>query len=192
MISFAVLGLGAPAARADSPLIKCTVKANTGYIVPESYATAHKADFVATLPDSPRVDGFWTPSEADANVADRNFRDVLEDAARNPALLFPNLGNTDPDSPDSLPFQRNELVLILGNYSHYLRQYVGVVIENRKYVVCNYVVGPGLDPSAGYLFIQKVFAPGGKIHFLQCRYDYDYRRISHVSFIGPWQQVDNR
>jgi hypothetical protein len=190
LISLGVLGLGVREARADDALVKIEVGAHGGYLVPVAYAEAHRVDFVSTLPDGADVDGFWKVSEQIANVTDRNLREAIEDGIKDPTVLLPGL-TPGADGTDSVEFQRTELKLILEHYNGYQRQYVGVVIEGRQYMLCNYVIGPHLDPSAGYLFINRIFEPG-KMHFLQCRFDWDYKKISNIAMIGPWQGLGDR
>ena len=194
LISLAALGLGqtvapdAPAA-SDDALAPCEVGTHGGYIVPVGYAEAHRADILATLPDGPEVDSFWKISEPFAIVADRNLRETLEDAAKDPTTLFPDLTpGGDATQPDSLEYQRNELKLIVAHYGVYLRQYVGVVIGGRQFVLLNYAVGPGLNPAKDFIYIHRVFEPG-KMRFLQCRFDWVAKTISNVSMYGTWQDI---
>jgi hypothetical protein len=180
-------------ARGDDALVKCEVAVRGGYLVPVSYADAHRADIVSTLPDGPDIDGFWKVSEQIARVADRNLRETIEDAIKDPTLLFPDLTpGGDASVPDSIEFERTELKLVFEHYNSYQRQFVGLVIDGRQYMLCNYFIGPGLDPAAGFVSIQKVFKPDVKMHFLQCRFDWDYKKISNVAMIGPWQEKEER
>ncbi|MEI9998389.1 MAG: hypothetical protein WDO13_04105 [Verrucomicrobiota bacterium] len=57
----------------------------------EDYAAAHRVDFAASLPDpdAPKLDGFWTPSEPAVIVADRVFRELLQDAMKEPHHAVP-------------------------------------------------------------------------------------------------------
>ena len=188
LISFAVFGLIFSPARADGPLAKGAVGSHTGYIVSEKYAGEHKADLTASIPGPVKLDGFWTPPEQDVAVADRVFRDLIHSAVKDPKLLFPDLAeNSDPAAPDSIEYERNELVLVSRNYDSYLRQYVGIILDGKKLIFCNYSEGPKVDPSADYIFIEKVFVPGGSVHFLQCRFDPQLKICSKVSIIGSWQ-----
>ena len=180
---------------ADGPFIRVTVGSRTGYIVPGDYALENKADFIASIPGPVKITGFWTPSEEDAAVADRAFRDLIHSAAKDPTLLFPELApSSDPDAPpdpgkaEQLEQQRNELALVSENYARYLREYVGIIIDGQKLVFCNYSDGAKVDPAVDYIFIQKVFDSGGTVHFLQCRFAPEAKTCSYVSMIGPWQR----
>jgi hypothetical protein len=139
-----------------------------------------------------RVGGFWTPTEVDVIVAERVFRELIERAAKDPALLFPDLApNHDPAdlaAAAQLENERYELTLVSGNYDSYSRQYVGIIVGGRKLIFCNYSVGAKVDPSTDYIFIQKVFVPDGAVHFLQCRFDPEAKTCSKVSMIGSWQR----
>ena len=189
LISLVALGLAATGARAGDALVPCEVESHAGYLVPVSYAEAHRADIAATLPDGAKVDGFWPVSEQIAIVADRNLRETLEDAVKDPTLLFPDLTpGGDVNLRDSLEFQVKEVALILAHYGAYHRQYVGLIIEGRQEVLLNYAVGAQLDPAKGFLFIHRIFEPR-KMCFLQCRFDWGYRRISNVAFYGTWQDL---
>ncbi|MCE0484441.1 MAG: hypothetical protein LV479_09410 [Methylacidiphilales bacterium] len=176
---------------ADDSFVPVTLGGNTGYVVPESYAAAHKADFIASQPGYGKIDGFWTPTEPNATVADRTLHELLVRAAREPALLFPDLANSNnpppPDSPDSFEHQRRELELITRNENAYARQFVGLILDGRRIVFCNYAVVPRSDPAANYLFIQKSFVDDGIVHFLQARFDPEAKTCSGVALIGSWQ-----
>jgi len=89
LISFAAFGLTFSAAWADGPLVRAALGSHVGFIVPEGYAGEHKADLIASIPGLVNIDGFWTPSEQDAAVADRVFLDLIRSAVKNPAPLFP-------------------------------------------------------------------------------------------------------
>jgi hypothetical protein len=189
LISLAALGLCAATARGDDAFVLGEVGPHGGYLVPESYADKHRADILATLPDEPEVTGFWTVSEQVAIVADRHLRETLEDAAKDPTQLFPDLTpGGDATQPDSLEYQRNELKLIVDHYGVYARQYVGLVIDGQRIVLLNYAVGPRLDPSAGYIFIHRVFDPG-TMRFLEARFNWDDKTLGNVSMYGSWQDA---
>ncbi len=190
LISLAALGLGGTVlADDDDGLVKCDVGPHGGYLVPVSYADAHRADILATLPDEPQVDGFWKVSEQIAIVADRNLRETLEDAVKDPTLLFPDLtAGKDATLPDSLEYQRNELKAIVEHFGAYYRQYVGLMIDGHQIVLLNYSVGPGLDPAKGFICIHRVFRPG-EMRFLQCRFNWDYSKLTNVSMYGSWQDA---
>jgi hypothetical protein len=188
LISLAALSLVETAAQGDPALISCEVGPHGGYLVPVAYAEAHRADILSTLPDSPELGDFWPVSEQIAIVANRNLREAIEDAAKDPKLLFPDLvPGGDSSSPDSLEYQRTELGLVLQHYDAYLRQYAGVMINGRHFVLLNYVVGPNLDPAKGFIFIHRTFEPG-KMRFLQARFDWDWKKLSNVSLYGTWQE----
>jgi hypothetical protein len=187
LISLAALGMGAAAPDDDAPLVKCEVGPHGGYLVSVEYAEKHRSDILATLPDEPDVDGFWKVSEQIAIVADRRLRETLEDAVKDPTQLFPNLtAGKDASQPDSLEYQRNELKEIVDNFGSYHRQYVGMMIDGHEFVLLNYAIGPKLDPAEGFICIHRVFEPG-KMHFLQARFNWDYKLLSNVSMYGSWQ-----
>lgn len=189
LISFAAFGLTFSAAWADGPLVRAALGSHVGFIVPEGYAGEHKADLIASIPGLVNIDGFWTPSEQDAAVADRVFLDLIRSAVKNPAPLFPDLAqNPDPAAHALLEHEQKELALVSRNYDSYARQYAGIILDGQKIVFCNYSEGTKADPSADYIFIQKAFVPGGTVHFLQCRFNPETKTCSNVSMIGPWQK----
>jgi len=198
LIALAAWGLAGSAARADDALIKVTLESGPAYIVPESYAAGHKAELTKSIPGAPNIDGFWTPSEADVIVANRVFRELILDAAKDPTLLFPDLAQNpnataaaNIEAAAQLQNERYELSLISSHYERYSRQYAGLVIDRKKLIFCNYLVAPKADPSAGYVFIEKVFEGDGTVHFLQSRVDIDEKTCANVSFIGSWQRSEN-
>lgn len=192
LISLVVFGGVVPSVRADDAFTKVIFDSTSteGYIVPQDYAEEHKTELTDTIPGLMKIDGFWTPTAQDVEVADRVLRDLINDAARDPAKLFPDLATSkDPDDRKAFKEESNELVLVSKNYGRYLRQYVGVIIEKQKLVFCNYSCGTKIDPSADYIFIDKVFAPDGAIRFLQCRFEPREKACSSVSLIGSWQPL---
>jgi hypothetical protein len=198
MISFATCGVAFSTAWADEPLVRVdlAVGSHTGYIVPGVYAWNHQADLEANIPGSLKIDSFWTPSLQDVAVADRVLQDLISDASKDPALLFPDLApkpnSAAPPNPEAarvLEEERSELALVSDNYDYYVRQYVGIVVDGRKLIFCNYSAGTKADP-ADYIFIDKVFVPDGTVHFLQCRFDPLKKTCSNVSMIGSWEQKE--
>jgi hypothetical protein len=189
LISLTAVSLAFTAAQADEPFIKADLGSRTGYIIPEAYAAAYKADLLASMPWHVSLEGFWTPTEADAAVAERTFRELLRQAAKDPITLFPDLGmNSDKFSLDALKTEQNELVLIGENEDAYARQFVGIILsDGRKLIFCNYAEVPKADPSTGFLFLEKFFVADGTVHFLQCQFDPESKTCSHVSIIGSWQ-----
>jgi hypothetical protein len=194
ILILSVMAAFGPFARsADGPFVRINLESRIGYIVPETYASEHKADLLASVPGPVKITGFWTPSEQDVAVADRAFRDLIHAAAKDPTILFPDLAPSsdpaepaDPGKADQLEQERNELALVSENYDSYRRQYVGIIIDGQELVFCNYSAGTKADPADDYIFIQKVFLSDGTIHFLQCRFDPEAKTCSNVSMIGPW------
>jgi hypothetical protein len=194
LILLAAFGLMFSNAFADPPLIRVDLESQAAYIVPEGYATARKADFQSSIPGPVKIDGFWTPPAQDVAVADRVFGELIRAAVKNPALLFPDLApnpdRTVPVNPEvakQLEEERNELALISKNFDAYARQYAGIIVGGQKLVFCNYSTGTRADPSAGYLFIDKVFVPDGTVRFLQCQFKPIEKTCSNVSMFGSWQ-----
>ena len=187
-ISVWAVSLALATVHADEPFQQITLGTGVGYIVPEAYATDHKAALISSIPGPIKIDAFWTPSEANAVVAERVFRELLEGAAKDPHLLFPDLApGADEDSPDSLKHEQAELALICKNYHAYARQYVGIIVAGTKLVLCNYSDAPNIDPATQYLYVEKYVVPSGKVHFLQCRVDTHWQTWSNVSHFGSWQ-----
>jgi len=79
---------------------------------------------------------------------------------------------------------KRELGLVWAHYPMYQRQYVGLIIDGDKYVLCNYSYGSNVDFTSEYVFIQNVFEDDGTIHFLQCRVDPFAKTCSNVSYMG--------
>ena len=193
LISLATLCLASFTVRTDDTLTQVTINSCKGYIVPENYAKAHCSELTTTIPGIVKIDGFWTPSEQDVEVADRVLRDSINDAVKDPKVLFPDLAkSTDSDASNLLEQERKELALISKNYDRYSRQYVGIMIDGQNLVFCNYSDGTKIDPSTDYIFVDKVFVPGGTIHFLQCRFEPKEKKCSNVSIIGSWQPKNER
>ncbi len=190
----AAWGCAVVEARAGDAFTHVQIGAKDGYIVPEEYAAACREDLLASLPSEVKLDGFWTPPLQDVTVADRALRDLIHAAAKDPTVLFPGLApNPDPtikqsdDNKRELERQRAELELISENYDTYTRQYVGIIVDGQKLVLCNYSDGTKLNPAAGYIFIQKTFVADGSTRFLQCRFEPLLKNVTNVAIVGSWQ-----
>jgi len=186
--ALALLAALAVPARGDDFFRPVIIGKEMVYLVPQDYAEEHRAELIASIPGPPKVQSFWTPSETDVLVAERVFRELVEDAAKDPGRLFPELeGQKDANSLELIVQARTELGLVMQHYPVYQKQYVGLVIDGTKLVYCNYAVAPGSDASSDYIYIQKVFADDGSTHFLQAEVDPYAKTCSHVSYIGSWQ-----
>jgi hypothetical protein len=200
LLLFAALGLWARGDAIDDRFQRVDLDTLTGYIVPESYAEAHKEDFSANIPSTVRIAGFWTPSETSVLVADRVLREKIDAAVKDASVLFPGMAKHAAekayDPEDNLEFQQRELDAVAANYEKYTRQYVGIILFNEekgvkeRLIFCNYSIGAKVDASVEYVFTDKVFVPDGSVHFLQCRFDFEKKACVNVSMIGPWQAVE--
>jgi hypothetical protein len=192
-IAFGVVGVLASVGRADEPLTPINLNSGTGYIVSEKYANDHKADFLGSLVSYAKAVDFWTPTPGDAAVAERTLREMIHRGASDPGQVFPSMirydnGSGTPSGNDTeIENEKNELIQVDANYDHYVRQFVGIILDEKKFVLCNFVVAPGVDPSKDYLFLQKVFVPKD-VHFLQARFDPEWKKCTNVSLIGWWQE----
>ena len=180
------------AVRADEALTPVNFEAGgVGYIVSQEYAAGHKVEFMAGLPEFERekdID-FWTPSADEVLVAERVFREWIQDGAKDPAAVFPDMGANPDGFPAGEPeFERKEFALIVQNYGGYARQYVGLVVQGRKVILCNYFAGLEANPATDFVFLQKVFVEGKEIHFLQSWYDPDAKNCSDLVMVGLWQK----
>jgi hypothetical protein len=161
----------------------------TAYIISADYAAGHKADFLSDLTEFHKVIDFWTPTPDEIIVAERVFRQWIQDGARDPTSVYPEMAKLPQNFPPGEPeFEQNEMALIDQNYSRYTRQYAGLIIRGRRVILCNYFTGLEADPSTGYVFKRKVFAENKDIHFVQAWYDPDARTCSNLVMVGLWQK----
>jgi hypothetical protein len=132
---------------------------------------------------------FWTPSTDDVIVAERTFREWIKSGAKEASAVFPEMAD-HPENfpPDEVEFERRELDWVDQNYEGYARQFVGIIVDGQKFIVCNYSIVPGADPAAGYLFLQKTFAGGRGMHFVEAWYDPDAKSCSRLAMVGLWQE----
>ncbi len=188
LISLAALAAATGFVRADESFRRVALDAQVGYIVPEEYAEYHRDQLRASMALPPKIQGFWTPSDTSVMVAERMLRETIQDAAKNPVLLMPELADNPGVATEEIILnEKRELALVLQHYSYYQRQFVGLIIGGNKIVLCNYSYGPKIDPSSDYVFIQDVFKDDGDCHFLQCRVDPFAKTCTNVSYIGTWQ-----
>ena len=189
-MTVAMVGLGCGPVHADEPFPALAAEARGIYLVPAGYAEAHRAEILASIPGPAlKIEGFWTPGEQDAQVAERVLHEALQAGQKDPTLLFPELSPTaEASSTESVGYQQRELALVNQNYDRYARQYVGLLIDGRKIVFCNYAHGTKGNPNRDYLFLETYFATDGATQFLQGRVDVGGQICSNVSLIGSWRQ----
>jgi hypothetical protein len=198
LTTFALCGLAFSAAWADESIVTVNLDSGPAYIVSANYANDFLPQLRATIPGAPKITGVWTPTEIDVTVAHRTFRNLIQDAIKDPTLLFPDLApNPDASATEKietaaqLENERFELTLVAKNLDQYARQYVGIVVDDKKLIFCNYADAPNIKPAIDYIFIDKVFVGDGTVHFLQCRFDLEDKSCSNVSLIGSWQRKGN-
>ena len=192
-ISVLAVGFLCGTVRAEEPFLKVTMDAGIGYIVPEEYATKHKAELLKSIPGEVVIDGFWTPTEQHVTVAERVFRETLQQAAKDGTVLLPNLAQaTSPEDLATLAREQKESEAIGRNYGAYARQYVGVIIDGVKIVLCNYSDAKKVDPATEFIYLEKYFVSTDKTHFLQCRVDPRLKTWSNVSMVGSWLPEEKR
>ena len=185
-ISILALSLLAAPAQADEPFLKVTMDSGVGYIVPEKYVADHKAEFLASIPVEIKVDGFWTPTEQHVTVAERVFREALQQGSKDATVLRPNLaGTTDPGDLEELATEQKEAEAIGKNYNAYARQYLGIIVDGTKLVFCNYSDEKKADPALEYMYLEKYFI-ADQTHFLTCCVDAHANTWSNLSLIGSW------
>ncbi len=176
-----------PAHAADPPFQKVTMDAGVGYIVPEEFATAHKKELLKSLPGDITIDGFWTPTEQHTTVAERVFREALEQISKDGSVLLPDLAqSTNADDLAEMDRQKAEAGAILKNYKAYARQYIGIVVDGKQLVLCNYSDVKEIDPATEYMYLEKYFTSGEKTHFLFCRVEPHDKTWSNISIVGSW------
>jgi hypothetical protein len=180
------------ALRADDALTPVSFEAGgVGYIVSQDYAAQHKVEFIAGMPEieHPKDVDFWTPTPDQVLVAERVFRDWIQDGAKSAAAVFPDMGaNPDGYPPGEPAYEQKEFGLIIQNYGQYERQYVGLVVQGRKVILCSYFAGLEANPATDFVFMQKVFAEDKGIHFLQAWFDPDAKSCSDLVMVGMWQK----
>ena len=174
-------------ARADEPFLPVDLGSATGYIVPEKAAAADKAGLTASMPGVEKIDGFWTPTEANARQAERALRETLERAAKDPSLLFPDLAGKEKGD-FMLELERDNLNQVLQHYDVYGRQYAGIILMGKRLVFCNYADVRGVDFSRIYISMDHYFATDGVTHFLLARFDPEAKTCANISMIGPWRR----
>jgi hypothetical protein len=175
---------------ADGPFLRVDMDAGPGYIIPAAYAESHKAEIVASLPGHVLIEGFWNLTEQHTTVAERVFRQALQDGVKDPKTLFPDLSE-EAVGDESIDSVRRMIQSVVDNYPHYTRQYIGVIIDGTKLVYCVYSDAPKLDPLTQYFDMEKYFVTG-KTHFLFCRVDAHWKTWSNPAIIGSWLPEQRR
>ncbi len=190
-ISFGLASLVVSLARADAPFEEVDLDNGTCYIIPLEYAKVHKAEIVKSIPGEITIDGFWEITDTNVRVSERIFRELLHNAEKDPKVIFPDLSaDTEASSPESISHQQQEIALVNRNYHSYVRQYVGIIVNGVKLVLCNYSDTTKADAATDYLYLEKYFVENGDVHFLQCRIDPHEQTWSNVSIIGTWQKKE--
>ena len=191
-IALGVMGILAATGRADEPLTQISLNSGVGYIVSESYGTAHQADFIGSFVQFVRKLEFWTPTPSECAGAERTLRELIHSGTSDPGLVFPSLERSETSPPDgdadaAIWAERNELTRVETNYNRDTRHVVGVILDGQKVLLCNFSDAPGVDPAKDYIFMQKTFEPKG-VHFLQAKFDLETKKCTNVSLVGWWSE----
>lgn len=76
--------------------------------------------------------GFWTPTPQDVEAAESRLRAALEKGAKDPDTIMPG-----PFSDFSRKYSSGEIAKVLEHYITYRRQYVGVIVGGKRYLLLN-------------------------------------------------------
>jgi hypothetical protein len=192
-ILFGLSCLASGTVRADNVMTPVNFDSGVGYIVSPEYAAAHKQDFLTDMLEYHKDVDFWMPTADDVIVAERAFRQWIQDGSKDAGAVFPDMDRY-PESfpPGEVEFERLELGLINQNYASYARQYVGLVVHGRKVILCNYYSNLEADPAVGFVFMRKVFVEDRGIHFVQGWFDPDTRLCSNIVIVGLWQKLPDK
>lgn len=123
----------------------------TGWIVPKATADG----WMRTYNNNEKWmdDGqCWTPTAGEAIAAEKAARDLIARAQKDPKVAFPN----DPDN--ALSMDRRQLGEIDKKYSKYGIHFIGVTVNGKKEIFCNYFCLDAihqLDPTHDFIFFYK-------------------------------------
>ncbi|MCE0498660.1 MAG: hypothetical protein LV481_12010 [Methylacidiphilales bacterium] len=174
---------------ADEIFFPVYTDAQPGLIVSEKYALDHKADFNDSLGKNGQTLYFWTPTLQDIAEAQQALRKSIDQGCTDPSQIFAQLAPKGGYSADEVQRQGVEITFIREHYDRYARQYVGIIMDGKKLVFCNFVDteysdSKAVDPTKEYVFVQKAFAKD--MHFLQAQYDPEAKKVLNVALTGYW------
>ncbi len=129
-------------ARADDPFKKVKVDGLAGYVIPGEYATANLQDNFGK-----EVSGFWTPTFEQVRLAQSAIVKTLHGTKEKQSSIlryYPSMSQAEREvflknfEDESLPY-------ILKNYDGYTVQFIGVIVDSKKYIQCHYLLNA--DPK---------------------------------------------
>jgi hypothetical protein len=137
-------------ARADDQFKKVTVGGLVGYVIPSAYATANLQDNFGK-----EVSGFWTPTFEQVRIAQSAVVKTLHGNKENQSSMlqyYPNMSQAEREvflknfEDESLPY-------ILTNYNGYTVQFIGVIVDAKKYIQCHYLLRADPKMAANSYFM---------------------------------------
>ena len=137
----------------------------TGYLVPKAIADG----WMRTYNDPKWLDDgqCWVPTSAQAIEAEKAVRDYITRAQKDAKVAFPN------DTGSVSEWRQKSLVEVGQKYPQYVIQFVGIMVNGKKQIFCNYScrdTSQQLDPSRNFIFVydggscfwQIEYVPGTK------------------------------
>ena len=97
-----------------------------------------------------RAQGYWTPPSQDIASAESHLRAALEKGVQDPATIMPG-----PFSEFSRKHSSVEIASVLEHSKEYRRQYLGVILHGRRYVLLNsFPARESLHETQHYVSVQ--------------------------------------
>ncbi|MEP7015057.1 MAG: hypothetical protein ABI925_06435 [Verrucomicrobiota bacterium] len=114
---------------------------------------------------------YWTPSPPEVERVETRLREVLENAAKDPATLEFAPATTSPK------YVSAQIAQILSHYGEYRRQYIGLVIDGKRHIYINSF----RSSDATDYKKQFIFVPDGGFWFWHIVYSKEDNRFHHLA-----------
>jgi hypothetical protein len=163
---------------------------NPGLIVSKEDFLANRLEIQAYLRANVGKDDFWTPPNDQVTRAELAVQQVVDKGTKDSSPFYRFAALPTGVSPKAIESSREfELAQVQSLYARYFRQFVGLILNGRKFIFYNFVQPEDLDNMKEYpapAFVSSANARTERLHFIRALYDVETGRCSEMSLVGEY------
>ena len=173
---------------ADVPFVKVAIDGHYVYVVQDISEKSETKGWISEdMQKRYAPSALWIPSLVGLHPIDSLVRSYLKCSQVDPTNAFPYLTDAWKGSERvrALENARNEIGLVIKHYDEYQRQYVGIVTQGHKRIMCNFFLPqPSFlpDPLSRYISVND-----GGYGFWHLEYDMKTHACMNLQINGPWE-----
>jgi hypothetical protein len=163
---------------------------NPGLIVSKEDFLANRLAVQTYLGSTVGEDDFWVPTIEQVNHAESAVKQAVDNGTKDSSPFYKMAAVPAGVSSKAIESSREaELSSVQSLYARYFRQFVGLILNGRKFIFCNFVQPEDLDNMSEYpapAFVPSANARMERLHFIRALYDVETGRCSETSLVGEY------